>query len=161
MNNNFTLIWSRQEFNTTEDYEWVYLESGNWETSGCVLTYLDEISAECKCNHLSDFWVKKGRKEASTETNAETTSDFEAAKDYNLTTNITPNIVVASILIIYFVVFFFLYRADRRSRRVGLSRRSIADEIHSFALQFQQRLASGTIKIGSESESQSSPSSSV
>ena len=159
MNNNFTLIWSGQEFNTTEDYEWVYLESGKWETSGCTLTYLDETSAECKCNHLSDFWVKKGKKEASTETNAETTTDFAAAQDYDLTSNITPNIVVASILTIYFVVFFFLYRAEKRSRRVGLSRRSIADEIHDFALRFQQSLANES--INSESESQQSPSSSV
>ena len=26
MNNNFTIIFSGQDFNTTEDYEWVYLE---------------------------------------------------------------------------------------------------------------------------------------
>ena len=77
---------------------------------------------------------------------------------YDLTTNLAPTIFIASILVTYFVVFFILRRADKRSRRVGLTRRSIADEIHAMALAFQRSLEGAPNMNESESES---PSSSV
>ena len=87
--------------------------------------------------------MQEASRSANTDTNAETSIDFEAAENYDITTNITPFIVVSSILLIYFVVFFFLRRRDMRSRRIGLTDKDDADDIHAMAIAFQKTLEAG------------------
>ena len=92
----------------------MYNNNGIWSTEGCFLSHFVTGRAECECNHLTEFSLRRAKDESDVDNNADATTDLDSVKDYDLTTNFTPLVVICSILLIFFPVFIILRKSEKR-----------------------------------------------
>ena len=73
--------------------------------------------AECTCNHLTEFSLRKFGEEAAPDSNVGATIDFSVVSGLDENTNYTPMVLISIIIAIYIIVFIYLHHKDRITRR--------------------------------------------
>ena len=84
------------------------LSNYTWSTEGCYLSSVLNTEAECSCNHLSQFSLRKFAASAAVDSNIGATVDIDNLEDFDLNTSAAPLIclgVIYGTYIAFLVIF--------------------------------------------------------